>query len=67
MFNIKRAAHLLGISPFEVFLKLLELERLGLISMRSVGKDRIKITIYPLERLKEPGRDVKNVIQGYQL
>jgi hypothetical protein len=67
MFNIKRAADLLGISPFEVFLKLLELEELGLISMKSVGEDRIRITIYPLERLTEPGRDVANVIQGYQL
>jgi len=67
MFDITNVAKKLGITPREVFDKMLQLEELGLIDMRPLGGDWIAIKVHPLEILKNPRRNVEGVVRGYQL
>lgn len=67
MFDIAKTAKKLGITPLEVFEKMLQLEELGLIDMRPIRGDLIAIKVHPPETLKKPRRNVEDVVRGYQL
>jgi hypothetical protein len=67
VFDINKAARVLGMTPEEIIAGMFELNELGLINMRPVGKDLVAIKVHPLEVLKDPRRDIKDVIRGYQL
>ena len=67
MIDINRMAKTLGSTQERILAGLLELKGLGLISMWSLGDDYIAVEVHPLETLKSPRRDVRDVVRSYQL